>query len=830
MTDKSYREFFKTAMGREDKDDAPYPYQEKLAIESWPELLDIPTGLGKTAAVVLAWIHKRMRGDATTPRRLVYCLPMRVLVEQTHDNITTWLTRLGCYAEAPGGEGISVHLLMGGEADKVGGGTYTRSWVEYPECDAILIGTQDMLLSRALMRGYGMSRYRWPIDFSLLHNDALWVFDEVQLMGAGLPTSTQLEAFRRRQDMPGSARSLWISATVQTDWFGTVDFRSHLDTLKTLSLGEEEKLSGPVRRRREAVKRLAPAGITLDAETSKAKARVYLEALAEKIQGTHSGDAPTLVILNNVQRSQNLYARLAKSLRGQADAPELLLVHSRFRQAERNALNQRILNVKQDDNLIIISTQAIEAGVDISSRVMFTELAPWASLVQRFGRCNRAGEHDDAQVYWLDIASDTGLALPYTLESLDYARGQLKAGLESVSAADLPPFADALPLYQVIRRKDFIDLFNTDPDLSGFDIDISPWIRDGGTPPVQVFWRDFDAMPNDQGAPERDELCPVSIAQIKDHLKKIKGQAVVFKWDALGRKWQSVTAGSLRPGMTVLLRCKDGGYDPQTGFLPGHDKQPVQPIRQSEKVPNKEMLESYGDDPRSVSSRPVRLATHLIDVRKEAEQLCDTVDEFEERASVVKAARWHDVGKAHRAFKTMLLYNDDEDAANKESELWAKGSTRGRSIYAVCGGKGGYTERRYFRHELASMLAWLQHGPRDESHDLIAYLIAAHHGKVRLGLRALPDETMPEDGRRFARGVWEGDRLPALEFDDVQLPETELHLGIMELGDSAMGASWSTRTQRLLQRYGPFRLAWLEMLVRIADWRASARYSVEASE
>ena len=66
-----------------------------------------------------------------------------------------------------------------------------------PERPAILIGTQDMLLSRALMRGYGMGRFGWPIDFGLLHTDTLWVFDEVQLMGAGLATSAQLEAFRR---------------------------------------------------------------------------------------------------------------------------------------------------------------------------------------------------------------------------------------------------------------------------------------------------------------------------------------------------------------------------------------------------------------------------------------------------------------------------------------------------------------------------------------------------------------------------------------------------------------------------------------------------------
>jgi CRISPR-associated endonuclease/helicase Cas3 len=50
----------------------------------------------------------------------------------------------------------------------------------------VLIGTQDMLLSRALMRGYSMSRYQWPVHFGFLHNDALRVLDEVQLMGAGL--------------------------------------------------------------------------------------------------------------------------------------------------------------------------------------------------------------------------------------------------------------------------------------------------------------------------------------------------------------------------------------------------------------------------------------------------------------------------------------------------------------------------------------------------------------------------------------------------------------------------------------------------------------------
>ncbi len=55
----------------------------------------------------------------------------------------------------------------------------------YPEKTQIIIGTQDMLISRALNRGYAMSRFKWPMAFGLLQNGCQWIFDEVQLMGAG---------------------------------------------------------------------------------------------------------------------------------------------------------------------------------------------------------------------------------------------------------------------------------------------------------------------------------------------------------------------------------------------------------------------------------------------------------------------------------------------------------------------------------------------------------------------------------------------------------------------------------------------------------------------
>ncbi len=135
------------------------------------------------------------------------------------------------YARAMGDKGlrIPVTVLMGGE-DRT-------DWDLYPESDMILVGTQDMLLSRALNRGYGMSIYRWPMHFGLLNNDCLWVFDEVQLMGAGIATGAQLDALRRNFGTLGPSGTVWMSATLNSEWLMTVD-RPGSDNNSTVILME----------------------------------------------------------------------------------------------------------------------------------------------------------------------------------------------------------------------------------------------------------------------------------------------------------------------------------------------------------------------------------------------------------------------------------------------------------------------------------------------------------------------------------------------------------------------------------------------------------------
>ena len=187
-----------------------------------------------------------------------------------------------------------------------------------------------------------------------------------------------------------------------------------------------------------------------------------------------------------------------------------------------------------------------------------------------------------------------------------------------------------------------------------------------------------------------------------------------------------------------------------------------------------------------------------------------------ERRSVVRAARWHDLGKVHSVFQDTMRRGLDGHAVEPDVLLakTAKQSRHGRA---------------FFRHELASALAFLAHERWSRDSDLTAYLIAAHHGKVRMNLRALPRESAPMDGdragARFARGVWEGDELPPFDLEGGdQWEGGSLLLSIMELGwDDVSRESWTERTRELLAHLGPFRLAWLETLVRIADWRASAK-------
>jgi len=800
----TFDEFFRKATGF---DHAPYPFQRKFAkAEDLYQLVDVPTGLGKTAMVIVGWLWRRFHAEEAirkaTPRRLVYCLPMRVLVEQTTENARKWVKNL---LDAGGLQNdVPIHVLMGGEEQ--------TDWAMWPEREAILIGTQDMLLSRALNRGYAASRARWPMEFGLLHNDCLWVFDEIQLMGPGLATTAQLEGFRYllgSRDGHG-CRSVWMSATMQRDWLKTVDFAPWVDNLAPLELTDDDHKCAEVKKRWEANKPLKPTNAKIG----------DLAGLAEEILKAHKPGTRTIVVVNTVRRASELHSEIARQW-GSGNDQQLVLLHSRFRPGDRSKVVEDTLADPPADGTIVVSTQVIEAGVDVSATTLFTELAPWTSLVQRFGRCNRRGtENEHAAVRWLDLPANKpeGFGLPYESADLELARKRLNAlndvGLKSLPTVDLP-----FDHSHVIRRKDLIDLFDTTPDLAGNDIDIDRFIRDVQETDVRVFWRAWnqphknDPPSDDQSVPFRDELCPAPVSEFRDFKKKHAGK--VWRWDFLEKRWEEADAARIVPGQVYLIHADAGGYTRECGWNPS-SKEAVEPIVIPNKVP---IPDASDNDACSCISVWQTIGQHTEEVCHELESILRGLPIDEEAEALRHAARWHDRGKVHEVFVKAL-----PDAPPTQGNHWAKAP-----------GTWKRYNRRHFRHELASALAALQKQHEsldllnDDDLNLIVYLVAAHHGKVRLSIRSLPNEIRPAENRRFARGVWDGDVLPETDLGGgLTAPAVTLSLEPMELGlceqpPFAGQPSWAERMIHLRDRLGPFRLAYLEVLLRVADWRASQR-------
>jgi CRISPR-associated endonuclease/helicase Cas3 len=139
---------------------------------------------------------------------------------------------------------------------------------------------------------------------------------------------------------------------------------------------------------------------------------------------------------------------------------------------------------------------------------LITESAPWSSIVQRAGRCNRDGRAENPRLLWVTPPPGRASHLPYQDDELSHTARTL-TGLEGVAMTGEALAAAAADvgrqLHPVLRRRDLMDLFDTAADLFGNDIDVGPFIRDAGDRGVFVAWRTFPLDP-DAPAPSREDV------------------------------------------------------------------------------------------------------------------------------------------------------------------------------------------------------------------------------------------------------------------------------------------------------------------------------------
>lgn len=778
-----FEEFFARATGRD-----PYDYQAWLARDGLPAVLEAPTGAGKTG-IILAWLWRRLNGPSreTTPRRLIYALPQRSLVEQVAGEAQRWLANLELSGQ------VACHVVMGGE------GKTQWQWRQDMDRPAIVIGTVDSLVSKALNRGYGIGRSIYPIDFALVTNGAHWVIDEIQLCPESTTTLRQLDAFAEALKTAEPFRLTCMSATVPKGLLETVDnpvIKGNVVQIEPGQTGGElaTRLSGL-----RTVRQVAAASGDY-------------AALASVVAERHRPGTLTLVVLNTVKAARQVFAELAGT------RAHCTLLHSRFRAAERENLIKRITADPGDKDHIVIATQVVEAGIDLNATVMVTEAAPWPSVVQRAGRCNRTGRVDDAELWWLPPARHH----PYPEADVQAAAAEL-AGLEGdqVSGDDLR--RRVVPVTEtpvtVLRRPDLIALFDTAPDLTGADVDVAPYVRDTDEMDVQLAWATWEPAtpdgrpPDDARMPSAEWRCRVPLGGLGDLMKRTE----LWRLGQSQDRWTRVTpADRARPGEVLVAAAHGGGYDPVTGFDPAaRGPVPGCPELKSATDLAAGQEETFRQDSTSTDRAWLSLDQHSREVRDEAGKLLARLkpDLPPDAAGSVSAAGYaHDVGKAHPIWQDALcaLAGEQDRERIQQERPWAKSATSAPLRFA-----GNVA----FRHELASVLlldgplGGLLSGAADR--DLARYLVLAHHGKLRVQVRAPADADQDViAGLRHESAA----RIPPV----LGRPPATLHV---DLGQFGLGGdrSWTRVVLALLDRYGPFVLSYLETVVRIADWRASAQ-------
>lgn len=383
----------------------PYSYQLKVAkllLAGKNVILSVPTGAGKTWAATLPFLYAKEKELDTFPQKMIYSLPLRTLANSIYGDINSGLEKI-----AKQNNSVSIHT-----------GEYKND--EHFECD-IVFSTIDQTLSNFLCFPLSLSKRQANINAGALIGSYL-VFDEFHLLDPKLSMATTLGVLKTLGSL---CRFCLMTATLSKDYIGVLkdtlnaevviidDFPEDVKTIKSLKI---------------------PAG-----KAHKKSIQVCNETInAKSIIEKHK--KKTIVICNRVEKAQKLYNEIMNSDLQGVEKQNIICLHSRFFDDDRKNKEEKLKQLfgkNNDESAILISTQVIEAGMDISCDTMHVEVSPINSFLQRAGRCARwEGQFGEIYVYdILELEEQEQLKI----ESDDK---EIKAQLRAINNKYLPYSAD----------------------------------------------------------------------------------------------------------------------------------------------------------------------------------------------------------------------------------------------------------------------------------------------------------------------------------------------------------------------------------------------------
>ncbi|MBN1427112.1 MAG: CRISPR-associated helicase Cas3' [Anaerolineae bacterium] len=354
------------------------PFQRRvteLILSGQSVILQAPTGAGKTRAALWPFFEATFF-DQPFPRKAIYSVPMRVLANQFEKEYGDRIKRKG-------------------QQDKLPFKLQTGEHPDDPKLEASLIfATIDQTLSSFLHIPYSLSNRQANLNAGAIASSYL-IFDEVHLFPPDNMLPTTLAMLRMLTYEDGGQRKSLVPFILMTATLSREMLEKISDYLGAVIVPDPEHVDEDGRNEMEAIQ---------DLPNLMGKERIF-RAHDRPLTAEEVIDRKghlTLCICNTVQRAQTLYQDLIEQL----GKDSVTLLHSRFFKEERKRKEEDIQNIFKPDwrthgkPHILVATQVVEVGLDITSDVLLTEMAPASTLIQRAGRCARyENEKGDVHIY-----------------------------------------------------------------------------------------------------------------------------------------------------------------------------------------------------------------------------------------------------------------------------------------------------------------------------------------------------------------------------------------------------------------------------------------------